>query len=130
MADRYPDDLFEQIRQLAARVEQLEAQSRQRPGATKASQGWRMTDMSVPSVGPGEIQIGCSDGTFFVATSDGVQHMPSIGAAVAQPSYAMEPPDVDYDMEQIASMVITIDSLFEAFLELLDSLQGAGLIEF
>lgn len=85
--DRYPDDLFAVIRELTSRVEQLEAQLRQRAPLTTASQGWRMTDMAIPSVGPGEIQIGSNGGELFVATSSGTQRLQQLNVPVTTPTY-------------------------------------------
>ncbi|MGA4989856.1 hypothetical protein [Nonomuraea bangladeshensis] len=85
--DRYPDDLFAVIRELTARVEQLEAQLRQRAPLTTASQGWKMTDMAIPSVGPGEIQIGSNGGELFVATESGTKRLNQLNVPVATPPY-------------------------------------------
>jgi hypothetical protein len=84
---RYADDLFEQIRQLTARVALLEAQLKQRPALTQASQGWRMTEMSIPSVGDGEIHIGANDGELFVTTPSGTKRLNQVNVPVARPQY-------------------------------------------
>lgn len=75
MPDRYPDNLFEEIRRLTARIDALEAQLRQRPGVTQASQGWLLSDMAIPSVSAGQCQIGCNSSEFYAATSSGVKRL-------------------------------------------------------
>ncbi|KAB8186851.1 hypothetical protein FH608_046010 [Nonomuraea phyllanthi] len=131
MADRFPDDLFEQIRQLAARVDHLEAQLRQRPGVTKASQGWLLADMSVPTVPSGHVQIGCASGDFYVATSDGeVKRMPGVGSSVVTPDVDLSDAPSSYNQTWAQAHVASTSSIYQSFLQLLDSLGGAGFIEF
>lgn len=88
--DRYPDDLFEQVRQLTARVAQLEAQLQQRAPLTSASQGWRLSDMSIPSVAAGEIHIGSAGGEFFSVNSAGTVKRMFVQAAAVATQAALE----------------------------------------
>jgi hypothetical protein len=81
--DVYPGDAAARIRQLERDVEELKALIRARPATTAASLGWRMANMSIPTVGPGEIQIGSSGGEFFVATENGVRTLPASNVAPA-----------------------------------------------
>lgn len=93
--DRYQDDLFEQIRRLTARIETLEAQLHQRPGATRASQGWLLADMGLPTVPAGFTQIGSAGGEFYAKNSAGTvkrlfnqtASVSSIGDSDAGPAY-------------------------------------------
>ncbi|MEV4574913.1 hypothetical protein AB0K16_16825 [Nonomuraea jabiensis] len=69
--DRYPDDVFAEIRDLYKRVEQLEAQLGQRAPLTTASQGWLLADMTIPSVPAEHVQIGSNGEDLFVARPSG-----------------------------------------------------------
>ncbi|WP_214322100.1 hypothetical protein [Nonomuraea sediminis] len=80
MPDVYPADLLAEIRDLKRRVEQLEAS---RGSLTAASKGWLMSDMAIPSVSSGQIQIGCNGGDFYVKTSSTVKRIPGVAASVA-----------------------------------------------
>lgn len=80
MPDVYPADLLARFRELEKRVEQLEGA---RGSLTAASKGWLMSNMTIPSVSAGTIQIGCNAGEFFVATNTTVKRIPSAAAAVS-----------------------------------------------
>ena len=80
MPDVYPADLMERFRQLERRVEQLEAS---RGSLTAASKGWLMSNMTIPSVSAGTIQIGCNGDDFFVKTSSTTKRIPGVAANVA-----------------------------------------------
>jgi hypothetical protein len=81
--DLFPGNFVETVEDLRRRVEELEALLNARKPLTSASQGWRMANMSIPTVGPGEIQIGSSGGEFFVATENGVRTLPASNVAAA-----------------------------------------------
>jgi len=83
----YPDNLPDRIRQLERDVEELKTLLRQRPPLTAASQGWRMSDMAIPSVGPGEVQIGSNGGELFVATESGTKRLNQLDVPGATPAY-------------------------------------------
>lgn len=85
--DKFSGNLADEVAQLRAEVDELKALVRQRPALTTASQGWKMTDMSIPSVGPGEIQIGSNGGELFVATENGTQRLPTLNVPGAAPDY-------------------------------------------
>ncbi|SET47906.1 hypothetical protein [Nonomuraea wenchangensis] len=85
--DKFPGDLADEVARLRAEVNELRALVRQRAPLTTASQGWRMADMAIPSVGPGEIQIGSNGGELFVATSSGTQRLNQLNVPVATPPY-------------------------------------------
>ena len=87
MPDVFPSDPMQRIRQLERDVEELKALLKQRQPLTTASQGWKMTDMSIPTVGPGEIQIGSNAGELFVATENGTQRLPTLNVPGAAPDY-------------------------------------------
>lgn len=87
MPDVFPSDPMQRIRQLERDVEELKALLKQRQPLTTASQGWRMTDMSIPSVGSGEIQIGSNGGELFVATASGTQRLNQLNVPVTTPTY-------------------------------------------
>ncbi|MEU6710017.1 hypothetical protein ABZ897_00945 [Nonomuraea sp. NPDC046802] len=130
MPDRFPDDLFEQIRQLTARVDQLEAQLQQRPGVTKASQGWRMADMTIPSVGSGEIHIGSNGGDFFVSTTSGTKSIPGVANNVNIPDINPIAAPSNYTLAWGQNVVSMIVSDHNALVNLRLSLQSAGFIGF
>jgi hypothetical protein len=70
--DRYPDDLFAQIRHLTARVEQLEAQLGQRPAITSASAGWILRNMTAPATPPsGDVHIYAVSGQMWARSTLG-----------------------------------------------------------
>jgi len=81
--DLFPGNFVETVEDLRRRVEELEALLNARKPLTSASQGWRMADMSIPTVGPGEIQIGSNNGELFVATESGVRTLPASNVAPA-----------------------------------------------
>ena len=83
MPDLFPGNVVETVEDLRRRVEELEALLNARKPLTSASQGWRMADMSIPTVGPGEIQIGSNNGELFVATENGVRTLPASNVAPA-----------------------------------------------
>lgn len=83
MPDVYPADAAARIRQLERDVADLKALLQARPALTQASQGWRMSDMSVPSVSSGTCHVGCNGGEFFSVNSAGtVKRMFSQAAAI------------------------------------------------
>ena len=81
--DKFSGDLADEVARLRAEVKELRELVRARPATTQASQGWRMADMSIPTVGPGEIQIGSNNGELFVATESGVRTLPASNVAPA-----------------------------------------------
>lgn len=81
--DKFSGDLADEVARLRAEVKELRELVRARPATTQASQGWRMNDMSIPTVGPGEIQIGSNNGELFVATESGVRTLPASNVAPA-----------------------------------------------
>ena len=91
MADKFPGDLSGEIAALRAEVDELKALIKNRPALTKASTGWRMTDMASPSVPDGEIHIGANGGDLYVATASDVKRITSITKA-ASPTF---PPSFD-----------------------------------
>lgn len=72
MTDLYPQDAAARIKQLERDVAELKALLQARPPLTQASQGWRMSNMAVPSVASGTCHIGCNGGEFFSVNSSGV----------------------------------------------------------
>lgn len=85
--DKFSGNLADEVAQLRAELNELKALVRQRPALTTASQGWKMTDMTIPSVGPGEIQIGSNGGDLFVATDSGTKRIPDLNTPGAAPTY-------------------------------------------
>ncbi|MEU6725456.1 hypothetical protein ABZ917_17250 [Nonomuraea wenchangensis] len=85
--DKFPGDLADEVARLRAEVNELRALVRQRAPLTTASQGWRMTDMAIPSVGPGEVRIGSNNGEFFVQTESGTQRLNQLNVPVTTPTY-------------------------------------------
>ena len=85
--DKFSGNLADEVAALRAEVAELKAIIRARPALTTASQGWRMTDMDIPSVAAGEIQIGSNDGDLFVATADGTKRIPTLNIPGAAPDY-------------------------------------------
>ena len=81
--DKFSGDLADEVARLRAEVKELRELVRARPATTQASQGWRMNDMTIPTVGPGEIQIGSNNGELFVATESGVRTLPASNVAPA-----------------------------------------------
>lgn len=81
--DKFSGDLADEVARLRAEVKELRELVRARPATTSASLGWRMSDMAIPSVGPGEIQIGANNGELFVATENGVRTLPASNVAPA-----------------------------------------------
>jgi hypothetical protein len=81
VADKFPGDLSGEIAALRAEVDELKALIKNRPALTKASTGWRMTDMDIPSVPAGEVHIGSNDGDLYVATSSEVKRITPITPA-------------------------------------------------
>lgn len=113
---RFPDDLFEQLRQLTARVAQLEAQQGQRPGVTKASQGWLMVDMSIPSVPAGHVQIGSNDGDLYVALSDGtVKRPPGTGGSVESPTVNLSNAPAAYDVDWAQDLATSVSAIYQSY---------------
>ncbi|MGI5274902.1 hypothetical protein ACQEUU_37615 [Nonomuraea sp. CA-218870] len=85
--DKFSGNIADDVAKLRAEVNELRALVRQRQPLTTASQGWKMTDMAIPSVGPGEIQIGSNGGELFVATESGTQRLNQLNVPVATPPY-------------------------------------------
>ncbi|MFC4006655.1 hypothetical protein ACFOY2_05445 [Nonomuraea purpurea] len=71
MPDLYPNDLTVRIRQLERDVEELKALLRARQPTTAASQGWLLSNMSIPSVSAGTCHIGCTGGDVFSVNAAG-----------------------------------------------------------
>jgi hypothetical protein len=69
----YATDLPTRIRNLEREVADLRAQAR--PALTQASQGWRMTPMTVPAVPTGSVHIGADTSGFFAVDDNGVKRM-------------------------------------------------------
>lgn len=130
---RYADDLFEQIRQLTARVALLEAQLKQRPALTAASQGWRMTEMAIPTVDDGEIHIGANDGELFVTTSSGTKRLNQVNVPGVRPTYPASfssPATVSgtvQDTHYNALRADVVNQLFNPLRELINSGDDIGL---
>jgi hypothetical protein len=90
--DKFSGDLADEVARLRAEVKELRELVRSRPATTSASLGWRMANMSIPSVGPGEIQIGSNDGELFVQTESGTKRLPPLpGAAPTYPGSFTSP---------------------------------------
>jgi hypothetical protein len=85
--DKFPGDLTDEVARLRAEVAELKALLKTRPALTTASQGWRMTDMTIPSVGAGEIHIGSNDGEFYVRTADETKRLNQLNVPVTTPTY-------------------------------------------
>jgi hypothetical protein len=81
--DKFSGDLADEVARLRAEVKELRELVRSRPATTSASLGWRMANMAIPTVGPGEIQIGSNNGELFVATENGVRTLPASNVAPA-----------------------------------------------
>jgi len=80
----FPDNLPDRIRQLERDVDELKALLRQRQPLTTASQGWVLSEMSIPSVESDTVRIGCNNADFFARTSSGVtKRMFAQAAAIA-----------------------------------------------
>lgn len=128
--DRFPDDLFGEIRRLTARVEALEAQLRARPALTAASQGWLMSNRSVPSVSSGEIHIGCNAGDFYVSTASGTKRIPGVAAAVTAPNPTLSNAPGTYDQAHSQQLAVACDDFRIAWAALIPALKTAGLMAF
>lgn len=85
--DKFPGDLTDEVARLRAEVNELKALLKSRPALTGASQGWRMANMTIPSVSAGEIHIGANDDDFYVSTSDGTKRISTIAAPGTRPDY-------------------------------------------
>lgn len=85
--DKFSGNIADEVSRLRAEINELKALVRQRSALTTASEGWRMKDMSIPNVGPGEIQIGSNGGELFVATDSGVKRIPDLALPGAAPTY-------------------------------------------
>ncbi|MEU7861211.1 hypothetical protein [Nonomuraea sp. NPDC049141] len=83
MPDVYQGSLVSELRDLRRRVEELEALLKARPALTAASQGWLLTNMSIPSVAAGTVHIGANGGDFFAQTTSGTKRMFLQAAAIA-----------------------------------------------
>ncbi|MER6581840.1 hypothetical protein [Nonomuraea sp. NPDC001023] len=124
--DRYPDDLFAEIQRLTARVEQLEAQQGQRAPLTTASQGWRMSNMTIPSVSAGTCHIGCNGGDVFSVNSAGdVKRMFKQGAAAPFTTFDLGNAPASYDQTYAQQQSVGISRLFSGHTSLRASLIGA-----
>lgn len=71
MPDLYPGDLMTRLDQLERTVAELQALLGARQPLTAASQGWLMSNMSVPSVSAGTCHIGCNSGDVFSVNASG-----------------------------------------------------------
>jgi hypothetical protein len=132
--DVYPGDAAARIRQLEKDVEELKALLRQRPATTSASLGWRMANMSIPSVGPGEIQIGSNDGELYVQTESGTKRLPSLpGAAPDYPGSFSSPATVSGTVQDTHYNLLRSDVVNQLFNPLRDLIEkgrvtgGSGL---
>jgi hypothetical protein len=96
--DKFSGDLADEVARLRAEVKELREMVRARPATTSASLGWRMADMGIPTVGPGEIQIGSNGGDLFVATESGTKRLPNLpGAAPDYPGSFTSPATIGSD---------------------------------
>lgn len=131
--DKFSGNLADEVAKLRAEVNELRALLRQRQPLTTASQGWRMTDMSIPSVGPGEVQIGSSGGDLFVATSSGVKRIPDLdvpGAAPTFPASFSSPATVSGTVQDTHYNLLRADivnQLFEPLRDLIIKGRASGL---
>jgi hypothetical protein len=93
--DLFPGNFVETVEDLRRRVEELEALLNARKPLTSASQGWRMANMTIPSVSAGEIHVGSNDDALFVQTSSGTTRLPAVpGAAPTYPGSFSSPATV------------------------------------
>jgi hypothetical protein len=111
--DLFPGNFVETVEDLRRRVEELEALLTARKPLTSASQGWRLPDMTVPTVGPGEIHFGSNGGEPFFQTESGTKRLPTLpGAAPAYPGSFSSPATVsgtvqDTHYNQLRADVVT-----------------------
>lgn len=82
MPDLYTANLVTKVDELLRRVEQLEALLRVRPPLTAASQGWLLSNMSIPSVDSGTCHLGCNGGDVFSVNASGQVKRMYLQAAV------------------------------------------------
>lgn len=131
--DKFSGNLADEVAQLRAELNELKALVRQRPALTSASQGWRMSDMSIPSVGPGEIQIGSNAGELFVQTENGTQRLPTLnvpGAAPTYPSSFSSPATVSGTVQDTHYNLLRADvvnQLFGPLRDLIEKGRASGL---
>lgn len=93
--DKFSGDITDEVARLRAEVNELKAIIRARPALTAASQGWLMTNMSIPSVSSGTCHIGCNAGEAFSVNSAGVvKRMHAQGSAATYPTSFTSPATV------------------------------------
>jgi hypothetical protein len=129
MPDVYPGNLVSDIRDLRERVESLEALLSARQPITAASKGWLMSEMAIPSVSAGQVQIGCNDGRFFARDADGIRRIPAQGGEVIEPNVSIDSAPGDYDSGWGQSVADGVESVYLSLLELLSELRNIELIE-
>lgn len=131
--DKFSGNLADEVSRLRAEVNELRALVRQRQPLTQASQGWRMSDMSIPSVGPGEIQIGSNNGELFVATESGTQRLNQLEVPGTTPTYPASfssPATVSGTVQDTHYNLLRADVVAQTFTplrEVINSLAAVGI---
>ncbi|MEV6036047.1 hypothetical protein AB0L65_33170 [Nonomuraea sp. NPDC052116] len=75
MPDVYPNDLTARLRQMEKDIEELKALLGSREPLTAASKGWRLSNMTIPTVSSGQAHIGANNNEIFGSTINGTKYM-------------------------------------------------------
>ena len=128
--DKFSGDLADEVAILRAEVAELKAIIRTRPALTTASQGWRLTDMTIPSVTSGEVRIGSSSSDFFVATTAGVKRAFLQAAAITNQAnmLAGTPAPTDYDPSWATNLRADVAATRQYAFDLTSRLRTAGMV--
>lgn len=111
MPDVYPGDLTARIRQLEKDVEELKALQGSREPLTAASQGWRLSDMAIPTVSAGQVHIGSNSGDLFAQTTSGTKRMFYKASTVAAVSGSVGDTYTTFTRDIINDLISKFNSL-------------------
>jgi hypothetical protein len=129
--DAYGSTEVRIIAALERRIEDLEAQVRNRPGApvTQASGPLFLPNSATPDVPSGGVKVYAAGGDLRVIDSGGtVKQIPDPGAPVDTPTSYLSNAPASYNQAWAQNLALTADELYLSYVALLGSLRTAGFI--